>query len=233
MGRKVHPIGFRLGGVKDWSAHWYASRRQFKTLLTEDIAIRKMVMEKVGSAGVSNVDIDRYPKQVSITILTAKPGIIIGRKGANVNELKSGLEELTGKKIHIDVNEIQHPEIDAYLVAESVAGQLERRIAHKRAMKQSAQRAMRFGALGIKIVCAGRLAGSEMARRDKVIDGSVPLHTLRADIDFARAEALTTYGRIGVKVWIYKGEILPPTAEEIAARITAASQDLETETVGA
>lgn len=225
MGRKVHPYGFRLGGIKDWNARWFASRLQYKHLLSEDVAIRDMVMQKVGSAGVSKIEIDRYPKQVSITVHTAKPGIIIGRKGANVNELKSGLEQLTKKKIHIDVKEIQHPEIDAYLVAESIAGQLERRIAHKRAMKQAAQRAMRFGALGIKIVCAGRLAGSEMARRDKVIDGSVPLHTLRADIDFARVEALTTYGRIGVKVWVYKGEVLPPTAEEIAARITRASEE--------
>jgi len=227
MGRKVHPYGFRLGGIKDWNARWYANRRQFHGLLTEDIAIRKLVLDKVSSAGVSNVEIDRYPKQVSITIHTAKPGIIIGRKGANVNDLKAGLEKLTSKKIHIDVKEIQHPEIDAFLVAESVAGQLERRITHKRAMKQAVQRAMRMGALGIKIVCAGRLAGSEMARRDKVIEGSVPLHTLRADIDFAKAEALTTYGRIGVKCWIYKGEILPPTAEEIAARITRASEEAE------
>jgi small subunit ribosomal protein S3 len=233
MGRKVHPYGFRLGGIKDWNARWYANRRQFHGLLTEDIAIRKLVLDKVSSAGVSNVEIDRYPKQVSITIHTAKPGIIIGRKGANVNDLKAGLEKLTGKKIHIDVKEIQHPEIDAFLVAESVAGQLERRIAHKRAMKQAVQRAMRMGALGIKIVCAGRLAGSEMARRDKVIEGSVPLHTLRADIDFAKAEALTTYGRIGVKCWIYKGEILPPTAEEIAARITRASEEVEGEPVEA
>ncbi|MEP7199381.1 MAG: 30S ribosomal protein S3 [Chloroflexota bacterium] len=228
MGRKVHPYGFRLGGIKDWSTHWYASRRQFKTLLVEDIAIRKLVMDKVSSAGVSNIEIDRYPKQVSITIHTAKPGIIIGRKGANVNDLKAGLEQLTGKKIHIDVKEIQHPEIDAFLVAESIAGQLERRIAHKRAMKQAAQRAMRFGAQGIKIVCAGRLGGSEMARRDKVIDGSVPLHTLRADIDFAKAEALTTYGRVGVKVWVYKGEVLPPSPEELAARTTSVLDDLET-----
>ncbi len=227
MGRKVHPYGFRLGGIKDWKARWYASRRQFKHLLAEDIAIRDTVMKQVSSAGVSNVEIDRYPKQVSITIHTAKPGIIIGRKGENVNRLKASLEQLTGKKIHIDVKEIQHPEVDAFLVAESIAGQLERRIAHKRAMKQAVQRGMRLGALGMKIVVAGRLAGSEMARRDKVIEGSVPLHTLRADIDYARTEALTTYGRIGVKVWIYKGEVLPPTAEEIAARISEASAELE------
>ncbi len=223
MGRKVHPYGFRLGGIKDWKSRWYADRRTYKKLLAEDVAIRNQVIKQVSSAGVSDVEIDRYPKQVAITIHTAKPGVIIGRKGANVNDLRSNLEKLTGKKVHIDVKEIQHPEVDAYLVAESVAQQLERRIAHKRAMKQAVQRAMRLGALGIKIVCAGRLAGSEMARRDKVIEGSVPLHTLRADIDFARAEALTTYGRIGVKVWIYKGEILPPTAEEIAARISEAS----------
>lgn len=229
MGRKVHPYGFRLGVIKDWNARWYADRRTFKNLLAEDIAIRKLVMDQVSSAGVSNVEIDRYPKQVSITVHTAKPGIIIGRKGENVNRLRSSLEALTGKKIHIDVKEIQHPEVDAKLVAESIANQLERRIAHKRAMKQAAQRAMRLGAQGIKIVCAGRLAGSEMARRDKIIEGSVPLHTLRADIDYAQAEALTTYGRIGVKVWINKGEVLPPTPEEIAARISEASPEIEGE----
>ncbi|TMC61121.1 MAG: 30S ribosomal protein S3 [Chloroflexi bacterium] len=231
MGRKVHPYGFRLGGIKDWRARWYAGRRQFKDLLHEDIAIRNMVMDQVnqnGQAGVSDVEIDRYPNKVSIAIHTAKPGIIIGRKGEHVNRLRNGLEHLTGKKVHIDVKEIQHPEVDAQLVAESIAGQLERRVAHKRAMKQAAQRAMKSNAHGIKIVCAGRLAGSEMARRDKVIEGSVPLHTLRADIDYAQSEALTTYGRIGVKVWINKGEVLPPTAEEIAARIQSA-EDLESE----
>ncbi len=232
MGRKVHPYGFRLGGIKDWSAHWYAGRRQYKNLLAEDIDIRDTVMQHVGSAGVSNVEIDRYPKQVSITIHTAKPGIIIGRKGANVNILKAELENLTGKKIHIDVKEITHPEVSAQLVAESIAGQLERRVAHKRAMKQAVQRAMRLGALGIKIVCSGRLSGSEMARRDKVIEGSVPLHTLRADIDYAKAEALTTFGRIGVKVWIYKGEVLPPTAEEMAARTDEAPGEMERERTG-
>ncbi|MBI1800537.1 MAG: 30S ribosomal protein S3, partial [Chloroflexi bacterium] len=147
------------------------------------------------------------------------------RKGQNVNVLKADLEKLTGKKVHVDVKEIARPEMDAFLVADSIAGQLERRVAHKRAMKQSAQRTMRMGALGIKIVCAGRLSGSEMARRDKVIEGSVPLHTLRADIDFAKAEALTTFGRIGVKVWIYKGEVLPPTPEELVVKITEASDE--------
>ena len=223
MGRKVHPYGFRLGGIKDWKSRWYADRRTYKRLLGEDIDVRDMVMKHVSGASISDVEIDRYPKQMAVTIHTAKPGVIIGRKGSNVNDLKAALEKKTGKRVHIDVKEIQRPEINAYLVAESIAQQLERRIAHKRAMKQAVQRAMRMGALGIKIVCAGRLAGSEMARRDKVIDGSVPLHTLRADIDFARAEALTTYGRIGVKVWIYKGEVLPPTPEEIAARIGEAS----------
>ncbi len=231
MGRKVHPYGFRLGGIKDWRARWYADRRHFKVLLREDIAVRNMVHDMVnanGQAAVADVEIDRYPNKVSITIHTAKPGIIIGRKGEHVNRLRGGLERMTGKKVHIDVKEIQHPEVSAQLVAESIAGQLERRIAHKRAMKQAAQRAMKSNAIGIKIVCAGRLGGSEMARRDKVIEGSVPLHTLRADIDYAQTEALTTFGRIGVKVWINKGEILPPTAEEIAARIQTTDL-LETE----
>ena len=227
MGRKVHPYGFRLGGIKDWKARWYASRRQFPKTLIEDVKIREIVRKKVSAAGVSNVEIERYPKQVKITIHTAKPGIIIGRKGANVNELKADLEKLTSKQIHVEVMEIQHPEVDAFLVAESITGQLERRVAHKRAMKQAVQRAMKLGALGVKIVCAGRLAGSEMARRDKVIDGSVPLHTLRANIDYGQAEALTTYGRIGVKVWIYKGEVLPPTAEEKAAQLAAATPVIE------
>jgi small subunit ribosomal protein S3 len=227
MGRKVHPYGFRLGGIKDWNARWFANRRQFPKTLAEDIQIRTIVKRRVTGAGVSNVEIERYPKQVAITIHTAKPGVIIGRKGVNVNEMKAELEKLTGKKIHVEVKEIQHPEVEAYLVAESIAGQIERRIAYKRAMKQAVQRAMKQGALGVKIVCAGRLAGSEMARRDKVIDGSVPLHTLRADIDYAQVEALTTYGRIGVKVWIYKGEILPPTPEEIAAKIAETTPVLE------
>jgi small subunit ribosomal protein S3 len=227
MGRKVHPYGFRLGGIKDWNARWFATRRQFPKTLGEDIEIRRIVKKRVAAAGVSKVEIERYPKQVAITVHTAKPGVIIGRKGAHVNEMKAELEKLTGKKIHVEVKEIQHPETEAYLVAESIAGQIERRVAYKRAMKQAVQRAMKLGALGVKIVCAGRLAGSEMARRDKVIEGSVPLHTLRADIDYAQAEALTTYGRIGVKVWIYKGEVLPPTAEEIAAKIAEATPLLE------
>jgi small subunit ribosomal protein S3 len=227
MGRKVHPYGFRLGGIKDWNARWFATRRQFSKTLGEDIEIRRIVKKRVTAAGVSKVEIERYPKQVAITVHTAKPGVIIGRKGANVNEMKAELERLTEKKIHVEVKEIQHPETEAYLVAESIAGQIERRVAYKRAMKQAVQRAMKLGALGVKVVCAGRLAGSEMARRDKVIEGSVPLHTLRADIDYAQAEALTTYGRIGVKVWIYKGEVLPPTAEEIAAKIAEATPLLE------
>lgn len=227
MGRKVHPYGFRLGGIKDWNARWFANRRQFPKTLGEDIQIRNIVKKRVTAAGVSNVEIERYPKQVAITVHTAKPGVIIGRKGVNVNEMKAELEKLTGKKIHVEVKEIARPEIEAFLVAESIAGQIERRVAYKRAMKQAVQRAMRQGALGVKVVCAGRLAGSEMARRDKVIEGSVPLHTLRADIDYAQVEALTTHGRIGVKVWIYKGEVLPPTPEEIAARIAESTPILE------
>jgi small subunit ribosomal protein S3 len=180
------------------------------------MAIRKLIRKEVGHAGIANVLIERFPKQVSIFVHTAKPGIIIGRKGASVTLLRKHLEELTQKKIKLDVIEVEHPESDAYLVAESICQQVEKRISHKRAMKQAVTRAMRGGALGIKITAGGRLAGSEMARRELIKEGRVPLNTLRADIDFARHEALTTYGKIGVKVWIYRGDVRP---EERQAQI--------------
>lgn len=217
MGRKVNPIGFRLGVSKTWDARWYAEGRQYAQLLAEDRRIRDAIDKTLGNAGVSKVEIQRFPKQVSIKIHTAKPGMVIGRRGANVNALKADLEKLSGKRIKIDVAEIAQPDLDATVVAKSVAEQLERRISQKRAMKQAMSRAMRAGAQGIRIVCSGRLSGSEMARREWVRDGRVPLHTLRADIDYAVAEALTTFGRIGVKVWVYRGDILPgesPTEAE-------------------
>jgi small subunit ribosomal protein S3 len=211
LGRKVHPHGFRLGFIKDWRARWFAEGEEYADLLHEDLEVRKMIREQAGRAGISSIEIERFPKarHLSIKIWTAKPGIVIGRKGANVNALRQSLEALTGKKVHIDVEEVSRPELDAYLVAEAIASQIERRISYKRAMKQAVQRAMRFGAEGAMIQCAGRLRGAEMARREHVREGRVPRHTLRADIDYAQTEALTTFGRIGVKVWIYKGEILP------------------------
>jgi len=211
MGRKVHPFVFRLGHIYDWQARWYAERQEYADLLEEDIRVRKAIRAELGHAGISKIQIERFPRarQLSVKIWTAKPGIVIGRKGANVNALRTNLEEVTGKKVHVDVEEVTRPELDAYLIAEGIAQQIERRISYKRAMKQAVQRAMRFGALGCMIACAGRLHGAEMARAETTREGRIPRHTLRADIDYARAEALTTFGRIGIKVWIYKGDILP------------------------
>lgn len=221
MGRKVHPYGFRLGYIKDWKARWYAEKGEYADLLNEDLRIREHIRSELGHAGISSIEIERFPRarHLSIKILTAKPGIVIGRKGASVNALRQSLEEMTGKKVHVDVAEVKRPEIDAYLVAEGIAQQIERRISFRRAMKQAIQRAMRFGAEGAMVTCAGRLFGAEMARRETTREGRVPRHTLRADIDYARAEAMTTYGRIGVKVWIYKGEVLPD--KEIGQEATA------------
>jgi len=219
LGRKVHPYGFRLKVIRDWQARWYAKKGpQYADLLIEDIKLRSFLQKEVGRAGISKVDIERFPNQVIVTIHTAKPGIIIGRKGAAVKVLREQLESLSGKKVKLEVEEVEKPDMEAALVADNIAQQLERRISHSRAMKRAIQQAMRLGAEGIKIICSGRLAGSEMARRETLMEGRVPRSTLRADIDFARAEALTTYGRIGVKVWIYKGEVLPEAkAEEPAA----------------
>jgi small subunit ribosomal protein S3 len=211
MGRKVHPYAFRLGYIKDWRARWYAEGEEYADLLTEDLEIRRKIRADLGHAGISDIEIERFPRarHVSVKIRTAKPGIVIGRKGANVNALRNELEAMTSKKVHVDVQEVDRPETDAYLVAESIAQQIERRISYKRAMKQAVQRALRFGAQGAMVTCSGRLHGAEMARRETLREGRVPRHTLRADIDYAQVEALTTYGRVGVKVWIYKGEVLP------------------------
>jgi small subunit ribosomal protein S3 len=214
MGRKVNPIGDRLKVNKDWEARWFAEGRKYTDNLHQDFAIRKLILEDNGKASISKIDIERYPNMVAVNIWTAKPGIVIGRKGAQVKVLRQKLEELVGSKVKVDVSEIQAPDLDARLVAENIAGQLERRIGHSRAMKRAIGQAMRAGAKGIRIVCAGRLSGSEMARRDWQREGRVPLQTLRADIDFAKAEALTTFGRIGVKVWIYKGDVLPEAQTE-------------------
>jgi small subunit ribosomal protein S3 len=211
LGRKVHPYGFRIGVIRDWNARWYAEGDEYADLLHEDLKIRDYIASAVGRAGISRVEIERFPNQVSVTIWTARPGIVIGRKGAAVKELRKDLEERTGKRVSVDVQEIDQPELDAKLVAENVVSQLERRISHSRAMKRVVQGAVRAGAQGVKVMCKGRLHGAEMARQAWMREGRVPLHTMRADIDYAQDEAHTTYGRIGVKVWIYKGDILPET----------------------
>lgn len=213
MGRKVHPIGYRLGVIKPWSARWFAKDKNFSEYLNQDLQIRKMMVGYSDKAGVSHVEIERFPSKIKVIVHTAKPGILIGRKGENVKKVRSDLETLTGKKIDLDIKEIKNPDLDAYLVAVNIAGQLERRVAYRRAMKRSIGQAMRQGALGVKIEVAGRLAGAEMARTVWLREGRVPLQTLRADIDFARYEAITTYGKIGIKVWIYKGDVLPGSEE--------------------
>ena len=209
MGRKVHPYGFRLGVIRDWKARWYAEGGDYADLLHEDLKIRQIIEETAARAGISRIEIERFPNRVAVTIWTARPGVVIGRKGTAVKELRKDLQEMTGKQVSVDVQEVEQPELDARLAAENVASQLERRISHGRAMKRAIQAAMRAGAQGIKVVCKGRLYGAEMARQQWQREGRVPLQTLRADVDYAQEEAHTAYGRIGVKVWIYKGEILP------------------------
>lgn len=217
MGRKVHPIGFRLGYIKDWQSKWFAEKN-YTEQLHEDIAIRAMIFKELAGAAVARIEIERSANKVEVTIFTAKPGVVIGKRGANVDVLKGALEKLSGKKIKLNINEIHQPELDAQLVAESIGEQISKRVSFKRAMKQAAQRAMRLGAQGVMIKCAGRLGGSEMARTVGEMQGRVPRHTLRADIDYAVFHAHTTYGRIGVKVWIYRGEIFPEKAGAIEGR---------------
>jgi small subunit ribosomal protein S3 len=208
MGRKVNPVGFRLKINRDWDARWYAKGAQYRELLQEDFAIRRYIKKEGEKAGVSRIEIERNSNQLQITIHTARPGILIGRKGDAVKKMKQGLQEMTGKTAKVEVNEIEKPDLDSQLVAENIAQQLERRIGHSRAIKRAISQAMRQGAQGIKIEVSGRLAGADMARREWQTEGRVPRATLRADIDFAKAEALTTFGRIGIKVWIYKGDVL-------------------------
>jgi small subunit ribosomal protein S3 len=208
VGQKIHPIGLRLGIVKDWESKWYAEKN-FPDLLQEDQVLRRHIKKKLGRAGISRIEIERTANRVRITIHSARPGIIIGRGGTGIDALKKELDQLTGKQIQLNVQEIRRAELEATLVAQNVASQLERRVAYRRAMKQAVARTLRSGAKGIRISCSGRLAGAEIARYEWYRDGRVPLQTLRADIDFGVAEALTTYGRIGVKVWIYRGDVLP------------------------
>ncbi|MCL6583761.1 MAG: 30S ribosomal protein S3 [bacterium] len=217
MGQKVHPIGFRLGFTKTWESKWY-SRKEYRKNLLEDLRIRAFVKEKLKNAGVSRVEIERASDKVRINIHTARPGIIIGKKGTEVDKLKDEIQALTHKQVSINIHEIRKAEIDAQLIAENVAMQLERRVAFRRAMKKRVTAALRFGAEGIRISCAGRLGGAEMARREWYREGRVPLHTLRADIDYGMAIARTTYGVIGVKVWVFKGEVLSkeqPSKEQL------------------
>jgi small subunit ribosomal protein S3 len=222
VGQKVHPIGFRLGVIKESQARWYATKRGFTQYLQEDLKVRRMIMTRLSDAGVSKVEIERSANQMTVTIHAAKPGIVIGKSGVKVEELRKNLESMTGKKVRVTIQEIRQPEIDAYLVARNVAEQLEKRVAFRRAMKQAVGRAMRMGAKGIRVQVSGRLGGAEMSRREGDRDGRVPLHTLRADIDFGIAEAHTTYGTIGVKCWVYRGDILPeallPAAGTVSGR---------------
>ena len=208
MGQKVHPHGLRVGVIKGWDSKWYAGK-DYEKFLLEDIKIREFIKEKLFLSGISKVEIERASNKARISIHTAKPGMVIGRQGSNIELLKSDLKKMTDSAIDINIVEVKTPDMDATLVAENIAAQLERRIAFRRAMKQCVGRTMRMGAKGIKITCGGRLGGAEIARSESYREGSIPLHTLRADIDYGTAEAHTTYGRIGIKVWIYKGEVLP------------------------
>ncbi|WP_129598562.1 30S ribosomal protein S3 [Anaerophilus nitritogenes] len=228
MGQKVSPHGLRVGVIKDWDSKWYANKANFADLLIEDNKIRKYVKNKLYTSGISRIVIERAANnKVKVNLATAKPGMVIGKGGAGVEELKVALEKLTGKSVIVNVNEIKRAEMEAQLVAENVAFSLERRVSFRRAMKQAIQRTMKSGAEGIKVMVSGRLGGAEMARNEKYSEGNVPLHTLRADIDYGFAEADTTYGKIGVKVWINKGEILPETSEAVKEmrRANRAKQD--------
>ena len=209
MGQKTHPKGFRLGIIRTWDSRWYARPREYAKLLHEDHKIRKYLKEKLFSAGISLIEIERASDHVTVNVHTARPGLVIGKKGAGIDQLKQEVSKFTKDDVTINIREVRRAEIDAQLVAENVAMQLERRVAFRRAMKKAVQSALKFGAKGIKIQCAGRLAGAELARTEWYREGSVPLHTLRADVEYGLAEAKTTYGIIGVKTWVYKGEVLP------------------------
>ncbi len=207
MGQKTHPIGFRLGIIKEWESNWY-DERGFAAKLSEDLMLRRYIGRRLQNAAISSIRIDRTPQRITLTIHTARPGIVIGRKGAEVDKLKEELQRLSKKDVQLNINEIKKPELDSRLVAENIANQMVAKIPFRRAMKKAVMSTMRMGAGGVKIACAGRLGGAEMARREAYKDGRIPLHTLRADIDYASVTALTQYGTIGVKVWIFKGEII-------------------------
>jgi small subunit ribosomal protein S3 len=214
MGRKVNPIGFRLGINRTWDARWYAEGEDYVTNLHQDFRLRELINDEAPRAGISRIEIERFPGKVKVIVHTAKPGILIGRKGENVKAIRKSIESEMGKKIDLEIKEIKVPDLDAYLVARNIADQLERRISFQRAMKRAIQQAMRAGGQGIRVEVSGRLSGAEMARSINMREGRVPRQTLRADIDYGIAESLTTYGRIGVKVWIYKGDVLPAVEEK-------------------
>lgn len=209
MGQKVHPIGLRVGIIKDWDARWFAKKRDYANLILEDVKIRNYIKKRLYVSGIAKVEIERAANRLKVTIHTARPGMVIGRQGTEVDLIRKEIEKFSGKQVQLNIAEVKVPEITAQLVAENIAFQLERRVSFRRAMKQAIGRAMRLGAQGIKVACSGRLMGAEIARTEGYSEGKVPLHTLRADIDYGFAEANTTYGKIGVKVWIYKGEVLP------------------------
>ena len=228
MGHKVHPFGFRIGVIRDWQTHWFADRpEQYRTNLQEDIKIRDHIVRKHRDAAVARVEIERKASEVRALIHSARPGVVIGRGGQRVEELRKELEDMTGKRVRVDINEIRQPELEATLVAQSIADQIQRQVSFRRATRQAVQRSMQAGAQGIRVAVSGRLGGAEIARREKAMDGRVPLHTLRADIDFGQAEALTQMGQIGVKVWVYRGDIITEaTPQELARRnaLIAAAQ---------
>jgi small subunit ribosomal protein S3 len=215
MGQKVNPIGFRIGVTRDWRSKWYAEKKQFGRLLAEDFNIRLLLKKKLESASVPKILIERAANRCRITIFTARPGVVIGRKGADIDKLKEELSKMTGKEIYVDIQEVKTPELDAQLVAENIAMQLERRVSFRRAMKKAVQTAMDFGAEGIRVRVAGRLGGSEIARVEKYLEGRIPLHTLRANIDYGFGEAHTVYGKIGVKCWVCRGENKPQKAASV------------------
>ena len=228
MGQKVHPYGFRLGYNKDWHSHWFA-KKQFGEFLLEDLKLKRDLKQRFAGAGVSHVDIERAANRLKIIIYTSRPGIIIGRKGSEIEKLREDLSRKTGREVLISIQEIRHPELNAQLQAEKIAQQLEKRIAFRRAMKKTMEESQRFGAQGIKVMIAGRLNGAEIARTEWSLQGRLPLHTLRADIDYGFAEALTTFGIIGVKVWIYRGEILDPNGSMARGTTTDPMNEVKVE----
>ena len=217
MGQKIHPTGFRLSVHRNWSSKWYANSKKFATMLNEDVKVRDFLKKKLAHASVSRIVIERPAKNARITIYSARPGVVIGKKGEDIESLKAQLQKLMGVPVHVNIEEVRKPEVDAQLIADSISSQLEKRVMFRRAMKRAMQNAMRLGAQGIKIMSAGRLNGIEIARTEWYREGRVPLHTLRADIDYAVSEAKTTYGIIGIKVWVYKGDMLPFGEQPVAA----------------
>ena len=225
MGQKIHPTGFRLAVTRDWSSRWYANSKNFASMLNEDVKVRDFLKEKLKHASVGRVLIERPAKNARVTVFSARPGVVIGKKGEEIDHLRTALQKIMGIPVHVSIEEIRKPELDAQLIADSITQQLEKRIMFRRAMKRAMQNAMRLGAQGIKIMSSGRLNGAEIARREWYREGRVPLHTLRADIDYATSEAMTTYGVIGVKVWVFKGEVLNRNEQTTVAQDAPAADE--------